>query len=143
MDAAQYPRVYLLIVEIVTCDVFLESQDKRSYEENIVKDVSNTSDLATEHHCETLFSLVKASTNRLAKTLQSNCSNRPVAMGWYGVANATPGEQYARANFKHDTPLTFHPYIFHRIDYSTLMKNDDSTPFLDVCENGQMLLKFP
>ena len=53
----------MLILEIVTCDVFLKSQEKGSYEENILNEASKRSGLATEHLRETLFSLVKASTS--------------------------------------------------------------------------------
>ena len=51
-----YPRVHLLIVEIAICDAFLESFDKRSHEERIVKEL-----------LKTLFSLVTAGTIPVAK----------------------------------------------------------------------------
>ena len=60
--AAQYPTVHLLTVEIVTCEEFLESEEKQSYEESILKEASNTSGLAIEHLHKKLFSLVNAGT---------------------------------------------------------------------------------
>ena len=59
---ASYPQAHLLIVEMVRCDVFLESEEKRWYEESILKEASMASGLVTGHFCEALFSLVNAGT---------------------------------------------------------------------------------
>ena len=47
----QYSQDHLIIVEIVPCDVFLESQEKRSHEGSILKEASKSSSPATEYHC--------------------------------------------------------------------------------------------
>ena len=67
---ARYPRLHLLI----SYDGLLKNQE-RSHEENILKEASKTSGLATMHLRETLFSLLNASTIRSAKTLQGNDSH--------------------------------------------------------------------
>ena len=53
---ALYPRLHLLIVEIVTSDVILGSHVKKraSCEESSLREVSKTSDLATGHLRQTL-----------------------------------------------------------------------------------------
>ena len=62
----------MLFVELVTCDVFLESKEKAWYIESIVKEASKKSGLVTGHLRETLFSHVNADTIRVAKALQMN-----------------------------------------------------------------------
>ena len=44
--AVRYPSVHLLTAEIVACEEFLESEEKRLYEESILKEASKTSGLA-------------------------------------------------------------------------------------------------
>ena len=66
---ARYPRVHLLITEIVACDVSLQCKKKKKR----TKRTSKVSGHATEHLRE-IVSLVNTGTIRAAKILQDNGS---------------------------------------------------------------------
>ena len=65
--AARYTSVRLIILEIAACAVFLESEEKGSYEENIENEASKRSGLGTKYLRETMFSLANACAIRVAQ----------------------------------------------------------------------------
>ena len=100
--AARLPRAHLLIEEMIRCDLFMESQEKRSCEEKILKETSKTSGLATAHFHETLSSLDNAGTIRVSENLQGNAS--------YKILNSDDFEALVKLESQSDNKNEF-PYL--------------------------------